>query len=89
VAPLPRTEWIKVAKQLPTKQFLNAELDVRVTLDWYFEALEKALCELFAVVGCDDEDVQVCLVGHSIGGWVARAYLGGMSGCVRVVCLYF
>ncbi len=79
VAPLPRTEWIKVAKQLPTKKFVDAELDVRVTLDWYFDAMEVALGELFAEGG---EDVEVCLVGHSIGGWVARAYLGGMSGYV-------
>ena len=77
VAPLPRTEWIKVAKQLPTKNFLDANLSVRVTLDWYFEAMEQALAELFAVGG---EDVEVCVIGHSIGGWVARAYLGGLSG---------
>lgn len=77
VAPLPRTEWIKVARQLPTKRFIDAELDVGVTLDWYFDAIEDALAELFAESG---EDVEICLVGHSIGGWVARAYLGGMSG---------
>lgn len=77
VAPLPRTEWIKVARQLPTKDFLDANLSVRVTLDWYFEAIEQGLAELFAEGG---DDVDVCLIGHSIGGWVARAYLGGLSG---------
>lgn len=66
-----------MAKQLPTKSFLDASLDVRVTLDWYFDAIEEGLSELFAEGG---EDIEVCLVGHSIGGWVARAYLGGMSG---------
>ena len=76
-APLPRTEWIKVAKQLPTKDFLDANLSVRVTLDWYFDAIEVGLSELFAEAG---EDVEVCIIGHSIGGWVARAYLGGLSG---------
>lgn len=75
--PLPRTEWIKVAKQLPTKDFLDANLSVKVTLDWYFDALEVGLSELFAEAG---EDVEVCIIGHSIGGWVARAYLGGLSG---------
>ena len=77
VAPLPRTEWIKVAKQLPTKDFIDANLSVKVTLDWYFEAIEQGLAELFAEGG---EDVDVCVIGHSIGGWVARAYLGGLSG---------
>lgn len=77
VAPLPRTEWIKVAKQLPTKDFLDANLSVKITLDWYFDAMEQGLSELFAEGG---EDVEVCVIGHSIGGWVARAYLGGLSG---------
>lgn len=76
VAPLPRTEWIKVAKQLPTKNFLDANLSVKVTLDWYFDAMETALADLFAEGG---DDVEVCVIGHSIGGWVARAYLGGLS----------
>jgi len=74
VAPLPRTEWIKVAKQLPTKDFIDANLSVKRTLDWYFDAIEEGLAELFT------EDVEICILGHSIGGWVARAYLGGLSG---------
>ena len=77
VAPLPRTEWIKVARQLPTKDFIDANLSVKRTLDWYFEAIEVGLSELFTEGG---EDVEVCVIGHSIGGWVARAYLGGISG---------
>jgi hypothetical protein len=82
VAPLPRTEWIKVAKQLPTKDFIDANLSVPVTLDWYFDAIEQGLAELFAEGG---EDVEVCIIGHSIGGWVARAYLGGLSGSSTAV----
>eukprot|EP00986_Skeletonema_menzelii_P000287 scaffold82_cov135-Skeletonema_menzelii.AAC.7 len=77
VCPLPRTEWIKVAKQLPTKNFIDANLSVKVTLDWYFDAIESALTELFAEGG---DDTEICIIGHSIGGWVARAYLGGLSG---------
>merc|ERR1712071_84592 len=76
VTPLPRTEWIKVARQLPTKEFLNAELSVPKTLGWYFDAIETGLAEIFAEEG---EDANVAIVGHSIGGWVARAYLGGLS----------
>jgi hypothetical protein len=47
-APLPRTEWIKVAKQLPTRKFVEANLDVTETLGWYFDAIEEGLAELFA-----------------------------------------
>ena len=82
VVPLPRTEWIKVAKQLPTKDFIDANLSVKVTLDWYFNAIESALAELFAEGG---EDTEICLIGHSIGGWIARAYLGGLSGTATSV----
>jgi pimeloyl-ACP methyl ester carboxylesterase len=79
VAPLPRTEWIKVARQLPTRDFFDATLSAKTTLGWYFDAIETALSDLFAEAGGGD-DVSVCVVGHSIGGWVARAYLGGLSG---------
>jgi hypothetical protein len=76
VAPLPRTEWIKVAKQLPTQEYLDATLPCHRTLDWYFRAMETALGDIYAQEG---EDTNICIIGHSIGGWVARAYLGGLS----------
>ena len=77
VAPLPRTEWIKVARNLPTRSFLEAKLPVHSTLSWYFDAMETALSEIYALEG---PNVNVSIIGHSIGGWVARAYLGGLSG---------
>lgn len=76
VAPLPRTEWIKVAKSLPTKDYLDGTLKNHKTLSWYFEAMETALTEIFDEEG---PDAKVCIIGHSIGGWVARAFLGGLS----------
>jgi hypothetical protein len=81
VAPLPRTEWIKVARQLPTQAFFQARLPVVKTLDWYFNAIDIALADILAqesATGSTDE-VTICLIGHSIGGWIARAYLGGLS----------
>jgi hypothetical protein len=76
VAELPRTEWIKVARSLPTRAFLEARLPVASTLSWYFAAIEKGIAEIFAKEG---PDVNLCIIGHSIGGWVARGYLGGLS----------
>jgi hypothetical protein len=83
VTPLPRTEWIKVAKQLPTKDFLDANLSCQKTLGWYFDAMEEALSQIFAQEGTTD--INICIIGHSIGGWVARAYLGGLSGSSSAV----
>jgi PGAP1-like protein len=79
VANLPRTEWIKVAQQLPTKEFFQAQLPVEPTLRWYFDALEQGLADIVATEHTNHEDISICLIGHSIGGWVARAYLGGFS----------
>ena len=76
VAPLPRTEWIKVAQSLPTKEYLSADLKCYKTLSWYFDAIEAGLAEIFAEQG---QDAEICLIGHSIGGWITRAYLGGLS----------
>ena len=76
VAPLPRTEWIKVAKQLPTQSFFNASLNNAKTLKWYYDAIETSLAEIYAE---HDNDTKVCFIAHSIGGWVARGYLGGLA----------
>ncbi|CAB9506007.1 PGAP1-like protein [Seminavis robusta] len=82
VAPLPRTEWIKVARQLPTRNFLEATLSAKTTLGWYFDAIEQALSEIYAIEGAD---TKVCIIAHSIGGWVARGYLGGLAGSSTAV----
>ena len=51
VADLPRTEWIKVASHLPSQDFINASLKVDNTLDWYFDAMESALKEIYSKEG--------------------------------------
>jgi PGAP1-like protein len=93
VCPLPRTEWIKVSKQLPTKNFIQGTLNVQDTLDWYFNSIEAAASTIVSTEmmngytftqdnnNKDENDIDntICIIGHSIGGWVARAYLGGMS----------
>jgi hypothetical protein len=76
VVNLPRSEWIKVARQLPTSEFLQAKLNNAKTLQWYFNAIETSLAEIYAKEG---DNVDICIIGHSIGGWVARSYLGGLS----------
>lgn len=76
VAPLPRTEWIKVARQLPTQSFFTANLNNAKTLKWYYDAIESSLAEIYAET---DDDTSICIIAHSIGGWVARGYLGGLG----------
>lgn len=55
---------------------------MKETLQWYFDAIENGLSEILEKEG---EDAEICIIGHSIGGWVARAYLGGLSGSSTAV----
>jgi ferredoxin-like protein FixX len=80
VCQLPQTEWIKVAKQLPTINFVQGTLNVPKTLDWYFISIETAATTIFSTeLQYGNINPSICIIGHSIGGWIARAYLGGMS----------
>lgn len=82
VVPLSRWDWIQVARQLPTKEFFQGRLPVAPTLEWYFRAIEQGMA---TIVEAEGPDVSIALVGHSIGGWVARAYLGGLAATDNVV----
>jgi hypothetical protein len=85
VVTLPRTEWIKVAQSLPTKEYLDGTLVTRKTVSWYYNAIEEALCDILAAQHTTNNttsngmDHSICIIGHSIGGWIARGYLGGLS----------
>jgi pimeloyl-ACP methyl ester carboxylesterase len=47
------------------------------TLGFFYEALDKAFEQVEADYG---SDVKVAVLGHSIGGWVARSYIGEVMG---------
>jgi hypothetical protein len=90
VVSLPRTEWIKIAKSLPTMNYVKGSLKGRDALGWYYQAIEKAVAEIWSEQGdCGDDEGQqnnnsnrnhsICIIGHSIGGWVARGWLGGLG----------
>lgn len=72
VAPLRRFDWLRIVPSVFTAAFWRGELRPAPTLGFFFDALDAA----FAGVG-PGEDVAV--LGHSIGGWVARAYLGARN----------
>ena len=51
-----------------TEAFFKGELKPQGTLDFFFEALDAAVAD-----AGPDEDLAI--LGHSIGGWVARAWV--------------
>jgi hypothetical protein len=60
-----------------TLAFWQGRLRPVPTLNFFFEALDKSFAAVDAEFG---SDAQVTMIGHSIGGWAARAYLGEVLG---------
>eukprot|EP00613_Pedinella_sp_CCMP2098_P069632 CAMPEP_0171907830 /NCGR_PEP_ID=MMETSP0993-20121228/7310_1 /TAXON_ID=483369 /ORGANISM="non described non described, Strain CCMP2098" /LENGTH=353 /DNA_ID=CAMNT_0012540207 /DNA_START=70 /DNA_END=1131 /DNA_ORIENTATION=- len=72
VAPLSRLSWLRIVPSAFTEAYWKSELELSPALDFYIEAIDKAVAEVQAACG---PDTPVTIVGHSIGGWVARGYL--------------
>lgn len=77
VAPLTRLSWLRIAPATFTLAFWQGELRPVPTLNFYFEALDASFAAVDAEFG---PDAPVTIVGHSIGGWAVRAYLGECLG---------
>lgn len=78
-APLSRLDWLRIVPSTLTKEFFTAELRPKKTLGFFYEALDQALAQVDADFGPQEP---VAFLGHSIGGWVARSYIGEVLGPV-------
>ena len=65
-------DWLQIGKSVFTSDYLQGTLKPKNALGFYFEAVDKALAK------CREEypTRKVHLLAHSIGGWIARSYLG-------------
>ena len=73
-APLSRIDW--PAGLLPSffsKEYFVGALKPVETLAFYLKRIDEAVA--LALNDHGDKDVEISLVGHSIGGWIARAWL--------------
>ncbi|KAJ8606281.1 hypothetical protein CTAYLR_010314 [Chrysophaeum taylorii] len=70
VAPLRRFDWLRIVPSIATTEFWTSKLEPTPTLEFYYQALDEAFETL------ENSDRDVALVGHSIGGWICRAYIG-------------
>jgi hypothetical protein len=75
VAPLRFTDWLRLIPAALSAEYWRGELSPEVALPFYYEALDAAIERAQSEFG----GRPVHLVGHSIGGWIARAYLGQLS----------
>lgn len=67
VAPVARWDWFRNARGLVLPAYWRGTLTPDPTLLWYFERVDEALSEL--------GNAKSAIIGHSAGGWLARAYL--------------
>ena len=69
-------KWLTIVKSVPTRAYFAGELEPSPSLDFYLEEISAAFARAEAATPGGD----VALLAHSIGGWVARAWLGGDGG---------
>ena len=72
---LKRFDWLKIAKSIATPAYWQGKLEPKGSLGFYFDAANEAVERVKA----EYPDRKIHLVSHSIGGWIARAFLGEVA----------
>jgi hypothetical protein len=82
---LRRRDWLRVAKAIASPAYWRGEADVGPGYRWYLlrvaAAVKRAEEAWVDKYGTSDSapPPRITLVGHSAGGWLARAFLGDAS----------
>lgn len=72
VVQMRRKEWFKVSRALLSSGYYNSRLTTDPGYTWYLERVREAVDLARRETGSDT----VHMVGHSAGGWLARAFIG-------------
>eukprot|EP00559_Dactyliosolen_fragilissimus_P002858 CAMPEP_0184859672 /NCGR_PEP_ID=MMETSP0580-20130426/4665_1 /TAXON_ID=1118495 /ORGANISM="Dactyliosolen fragilissimus" /LENGTH=363 /DNA_ID=CAMNT_0027356453 /DNA_START=69 /DNA_END=1160 /DNA_ORIENTATION=- len=92
IVPIQRRDWLRVAGGLTDWNFYTGNaLPTGASYGWYIQRLKQTVDEAYENSGGQ----RVLLIGHSAGGWLARAALGDGIWCTernlrssdRVKCL--
>jgi hypothetical protein len=65
-------DWLSIVQSAVTKEYFKGELEPSKTLLFYMNAVNAAVERM-------GEDKEFTILSHSIGGWVARAWLGEVA----------
>lgn len=79
VLPVERSDWFNVARALLTPAFYAGTCTSREGYGWYIDRVAVAVDQASEEAG----GAKVTLVGHSAGGWLARAYLASAPEAAR------
>ena len=72
VVEVQRRDWIRVARCITSRAYWSGSSTVDPGYRWYLHRVQAAIDK--ACRECNSE--QVDLIGHSAGGWLARAFVG-------------
>ena len=74
IVPIKRWEWVKVAGGFTDINFYrNCALPTGNGYGWYVKRIQQTINEAYEECGSDEK---VIIMGHSAGGWLARAAMG-------------
>jgi len=65
-------DWLSITKSVFTKEYFAGELEPSKTLGFYMDAIDKAVQRI-------SSDTEFAMLSHSIGGWIARGWLGEVA----------
>mmetsp|Transcript_28894 Transcript_28894/g.41176 ORF Transcript_28894/g.41176 Transcript_28894/m.41176 type:complete len:578 (-) Transcript_28894:42-1775(-) len=78
--PLKRFDWpIGLIPSFFSKEYITGTLKPTEALSFYLKKVDEAVSSAMKELGDDSMDAELILVGHSIGGWIARAWLSEWS----------
>jgi len=72
VVPITRLSWLRIARGVTSRRFWTYDSEPQDLFSFYLKETERTVLESFEKSGGQ----KVTLVGHSAGGWLARAILG-------------
>lgn len=71
VAPINRLSWINILRSVTTKEFYSNNCRPEQLFQFYFDNINETIDQLN-----DKNQDPIILLGHSAGGWLARAMMG-------------
>eukprot|EP00746_Dinoflagellata_sp_MGD_P010188 gnl/MRDRNA2_/MRDRNA2_120950_c0_seq1.p1 gnl/MRDRNA2_/MRDRNA2_120950_c0~~gnl/MRDRNA2_/MRDRNA2_120950_c0_seq1.p1 ORF type:complete len:303 (-),score=47.22 gnl/MRDRNA2_/MRDRNA2_120950_c0_seq1:39-866(-) len=77
IAQLSRFDWLRIVPSVFTSAYWTGNLRPGTAMSFFYEKIDDALSQIARDHG---QDAEISVVGHSMGGWVARGYMAERMG---------